>query len=50
MEEPQIKRKCIKLAMLGDSEVGKTSICNSYLNIEFRNNYLSTIGKKNMNF
>ena len=32
-----------KLAMLGDSKVGKTSICNSYLNIEFSNNYLSTI-------
>ena len=45
MKEPQIKRKCIKLAMLGDSEVGKTSICNSYLNIEFSNEYLSTIGQ-----
>ena len=45
MEEPQIKRTCIKLAMLGDSKVGKTSICNSYLNIEFSNEYLSTIGQ-----
>ena len=45
MKEPQIKRKCIKLAMLEDSEVGKTSICNSYLNIEFSNEYLSTIGQ-----
>ncbi len=44
MEEPQIKRTCIKFVMLGDSEVGKTSICNSYLNIEYSNNYLSTIG------
>ena len=46
MEEPQIKRTCIKLAMLGDSKVGKTSICNSYMNIEFSDNYLSTIGRE----
>ena len=44
MEEPQIKRTCIKLEMLGDSRVGKTAICNSYLNIEFSDNYLTTIG------
>ena len=35
-----------KLAMLGDSKVGKTSICNSYLNIELSNDYLLTIGKE----
>ena len=45
MEEDQIKRTCIKLAILGDSKVGKTSICQSYLNMEFRNEYLSTIGQ-----
>ena len=33
-----------KLAMLGDSKVGKTSICQSYMNMEFSDNYLSTIG------
>ena len=44
MEEPQIKRTCIKLAMLGDSKVGKTSICQSYKNIEFSDNYFTTIG------
>ena len=31
--------------MLGDSEVGKTSICRSYTNKEVRNDYLSTIGQ-----
>ena len=46
MEEPQIKRTCIKLAMLGDSNVGKTLICHSYLNIESSNDYLLTIGKE----
>jgi len=45
MEEPQIKMTCIRLAMLGDSEVGKTSICHSYTNKEVRNDYLSTIGQ-----
>ena len=44
MEEPQIKRTCIKLAMLVDSKVRKTSICQSYMNMEFSDNYLSTIG------
>ena len=44
MAEDQIKRKCIKLAMLGDSQVGKTAICQSLLNLEFNDNALSTIG------
>ena len=44
MEEPQPKMTCIKLAILGDSKVGKTSICQSYMNMEFSDNYLSTIG------
>ena len=46
MEEPQVKMTCIKLAMLGDSKVGKTSICQSYMNMEFSDNYLSTIGRE----
>ena len=49
MDEPQIKRKCIKLAMLGDSRVGKTAICNSYMNIEFTDDNLSTIGSEKYN-
>ena len=32
--------------MLGDTEVGKTAICNSLLGIEFLDNNLSTIGKE----
>ena len=44
MAEEQIKRKCIKLAMLGDSQVGKTAICQSLMNLEFNENALSTIG------
>ena len=44
MAEDKIKRKCIKLAMLGDSKVGKTSICQRFMNLEFTENALSTIG------
>ena len=48
----KIIRKKINLLLLGDHKVGKTSIINSYLNIEFDENVLSTIGleKFNKNF
>ena len=44
MSEEKIKRNAIKIAMLGDSMVGKTAICNTFMNIEFSENNLSTIG------
>ena len=44
MAEAKIKRNAIKIAMLGDSQVGKTAICQTYMNIEFCENNLSTIG------
>ena len=44
MSEGKIKRNAIKIAMLGDSMVGKTAICNTFMNIEFNDNNLSTIG------
>ena len=40
-----IERKVIKLAMLGDSSVGKTSICYVFINLEFEDKLLSTIGQ-----
>ena len=33
MSEDDIKLKAIKLGLLGDSTVGKTSICQSLMNI-----------------
>ena len=36
----------IKIALLGDSTVGKTAICNSFLKIEFTADMLSTIGQE----
>ena len=34
----------IKIGLLGDQKVGKTSICNSFVGIELQPEYLSTIG------
>ena len=48
MSEKKIKRNVIKVAMLGDSEVGKTSICNNLMNLEFNDNALSTIGTEKL--
>ena len=44
MNEDNIKRRVIKIGMLGDSAVGKTAICQTYMNIEFSDKILSTIG------
>ena len=45
MSEENIKRKVLKLAILGDSAVGKTSICRIFFDYEFDQNQLSTIGQ-----
>ena len=44
----KIKRKLIKIGILGDSRVGKTAICNTFMNIEFMDNTLSTIGMEKL--
>ena len=44
MTDNKISVKAIKVALLGDSCVGKTAICNSLMNIEFSQDMLSTIG------
>ena len=45
MSEIKIKRKVIRLALLGDSTVGKTSIINVFLNLEFSQLMLASVGK-----
>lgn len=44
----------IKIILIGDSGVGKSSICNMYFNNEYNNHYIQTIGvdflKKNIEF
>ena len=45
MSEKKIKRKVIRITMLDDSAVGKTSLISKFLNQNFDENYLTTIGK-----
>ena len=40
----KINRKALKLGLFGDSAVGKTSIVNSFLNLEFNLDMIATIG------
>ena len=44
MSEKKIKLTTIKIALLGDKEVGKSSICNALEGIEFNDNRITTIG------
>ena len=44
MNEDKIKIKAIKISLLGDSSVGKTAICYSFLNIEFGEGAILTVG------
>ena len=45
MAENKISLKVVKLALLGDTTVGKTAICHSMLNLHFAEDHLSTIGQ-----
>ena len=42
------KISCIKIAVLGDSPTGKTSICGSFMGLDFRQETLATIGTDNL--
>ena len=44
MTDKKIALKAIKVGLLGDTCVGKTAICNSLVNIEFKGDNISTIG------
>jgi small GTP-binding protein len=44
MSTSKIAIKAIKIGLLGDTQVGKTAICRSFMNYEFENDILSTIG------
>ena len=43
-----IKIKAIKIGLLGDSTVGKTAICNSFMGVEFSNDNLMTVGQEKL--
>ena len=44
MEEKKVSLKAIKIGLLGDSQVGKTAICNALIRAEFNPDQISTIG------
>ena len=44
MSVSKIETKAIKVALIGDSEVGKTAICHSFLNVEFILGGTATVG------
>ena len=44
MADDKVSASVIKIGLLGDSTVGKTAICNSFMNIEFNPDTLTTIG------
>ena len=44
MSTNDIKMKTLKLAFLGDSAVGKTTIIETYMDVEFNEDFISTIG------
>ena len=48
MSDKKINISAIKIGLLGDSTVGKTAICNSFLGIEFANDNLATIGQEKL--
>ena len=44
MNVTKIKIKAIKLAIIGDTPAGKTSIIESFMNMEYKDDKLPTIG------
>jgi Ras-related protein Rab-1A len=46
MEDNDIKRKVLKISVLGDTGVGKTSIINAFLNKDFKDDTISNIGSE----
>ena len=48
MSNNKINLTAIRIGLLGDSTVGKTAICNSFMNIDFSADMLSTIGQEKL--
>lgn len=44
MEEDNVNFKAIKIALLGDSKVGKSTIANKQVKVDFKDDLLATIG------
>ena len=44
MEGDKVSLKAIKIGLLGDTSVGKSTIVNKFINLDFSDNLLATIG------
>ena len=49
MSEPENQKKTISISLYGESDVGKTCICYSFLGLEFPEEHLSTVGIEKSN-
>ena len=49
MKEGKIYLQVAKIGLLGDSSVGKNSICQSYVGLEFNQTYLLRLVVINLN-
>ena len=43
----EIKRTCIKISLLGDTEIGKTKICGAFFKLDFVDENITSIGIEN---
>ena len=48
MSENKVNLSVIRIGLLGDSMVGKTAICNSFMKVEFNPDTISTIGHEKL--
>ena len=46
MSDKDIELTSIKIGILGDSRVGKTAICNTFIGLELKEESISTIGSE----
>ena len=46
--QDDVKRTAISISIFGESSVGKTCICSTFLGLEFREEHLSTVGIEKM--
>jgi small GTP-binding protein len=46
--QEEVKRTAISISIFGETAVGKTCICSTFLGLEFREEYLTTVGIEKM--
>ena len=46
--QDDVKRTAISISIFGETAVGKTCICSTFLGLEFREEHLTTVGIEKM--